>query len=662
MTDRRFRLVTELEPRGDQPAAIETLVRGYTEGARRQVLRGVTGSGKTFTMAHLVQRLQRPTLVLAHNKTLAAQLYDEFRTLFPHNAVEYFVSYYDYYQPEAYVARTDTYIEKEAFINEQIERLRNSATRSLLERSDVLIVASVSCIYGLGSPEFYEGLRVSLAKGQVVDRDDLLRELANVQYQRAGLEFRNGTFRVRGDVVEIFPVYEEDRVLRVEFFDDEIEALALVDPLRGVVIEELEHAHVYPASHYITPKDRMATAIEAIREELELHLPHLRGQAKLLEAQRLEQRTRFDLEVLEESGFCSGIENYSRHLDGRRPGEPPATLINYFPDDFLMIVDESHQTLPQVGAMRRGDFSRKSTLVEHGFRLPSAIDNRPLAFEEFDALLDKVLYVSATPSPRELEASGGRVAEQIIRPTGLIDPQVIVRPARGQVDDLLSEIKAVSAGGERVLVTTLTKRMSEELTDHFASLGVKVKYMHSDIDSIERVEIIRGLRLGEFDVLVGINLLREGLDLPEVALVAVLDADKAGFLRSATSLIQTMGRAARNVRGRVIFYAEETTAAMALAMDEATRRRVIQEAYNVEHGIVPESTRRAMDRSLAVAEDELVSEAGLDLGAVNPGNVRAKIDAARKAMLAAAEALEFEKAARLRDELSALQRLQLRYG
>ncbi len=656
-----FRLETDFLPRGDQPNAIGALVDGFRSGHRRQVLRGVTGSGKTFTMAHVVQGLQRPTLVLAHNKTLAAQLYDEFTTLFPHNAVEYFVSYYDYYQPEAYVARTDTYIEKEAFINERIERLRNSATRSLLERRDVLIVASVSCIYGLGSPEYYEGLRVELRKGMTVDRDDLLRELAGVGYQRAGLEFRNGTFRVRGDVVEIFPVYEEDRVVRVEFFDDEVETIAVVDPLRGEVLEDRESAAIYPASHYITPKERLATAIDGIRDELEQHLLTLRGKAMLLEAQRLEQRTRFDLELLEESGMCSGIENYSRHLDGRAPGEAPATLIHYFPDDFLVIVDESHQTLPQVGAMRRGDFSRKSTLVEHGFRLPSAVDNRPLGFEEFDALLDKVLYVSATPDEREIRASGGRLVEQIIRPTGLVDPVVSVRPARGQVDDLHSEIEAVRANGERVLVTTLTKRMAEELTDHYASLGIRVKYMHSDIDSIERVEIIRGLRLGEFDVLVGINLLREGLDLPEVALVAVLDADKTGFLRSATSLIQTMGRAARNVNGRVIFYAETETDAMRQALDEAERRRAIQQAYNEEHGIVPTSTTRAVDRSLAVAEEELAQEAGLDLEAVNPGNVRAHIEKTRKAMLAAAEALEFEKAAKLRDEMTALERLELRY-
>ncbi len=661
MPETSFRLQTRFEPRGDQPAAIETLVKGFRDGHQRQVLRGVTGSGKTFTMANVVMQLQRPTLVLAHNKTLAAQLYDEFRTLFPENAVEYFVSYYDYYQPEAYVARTDTYIEKEAFINERIERLRNSATRSLIDRHDVLIVASVSCIYGLGSPENYEGMRVELRRGMLVDRDDLLRELAGCGYQRAALEFKNGTFRVRGDVVEVFPVYEEDRVIRVEFFDDEVESLTVIDPLRGEVLETRESVAIYPASHYVTPKDRLVGAIESIRDELESHLPALRGEARLLEAQRLEQRTRFDLELLEESGMCSGIENYSRHLDGRAPGEAPATLISYFPDDFLLIVDESHQSLPQVGAMRRGDFSRKGTLVEHGFRLPSAIDNRPLGFEEFDQLLNKVIYVSATPGSWELKASEERIAEQIIRPTGLLDPPVIVRPARGQVDDLHSEIEQVRKAGERVLVTTLTKRMAEELSDHYASLGIRVKYMHSDIDSIERVEIIRGLRMGEFDVLVGINLLREGLDLPEVSLVAVLDADKTGFLRSATSLIQTMGRAARNVNGRVIFYADGETDAMRAAIDESSRRRTIQQAFNDEHGIIPTTTTRAVDRSLAVAEEELAEEAGLDLAEVNPGNIRKHIGVTRKAMLAASEALEFEKAAKLRDELTALERLELRY-
>ncbi len=662
MSDSPFRLSTGFVPRGDQPRAIESLVAGYREGRARQVLRGVTGSGKTFTMAHVIAQLGRPALVLAHNKTLAAQLHDEFRNLFPEAAVEYFVSYYDYYQPEAYVPRTDTYIEKEAFINEHIERLRNSATRSLLERRDVIIVASVSCIYGLGSPEFYAGLKVALRRGQRIERDDLLRALAGIQYQRAALEFRNGTFRVRGDVVEIFPVYEEAHVVRVEFLDDEIEALALVDPLRGEVLQDLEEVAVYPASHYITPRDRLELAIGTIRTELEEQLARLRGSGKLLEAQRLEQRTRFDLELLEESGFCSGIENYSRHLDGRRAGEPPATLLNYFPDDFLMIVDESHQTLPQVGAMRRGDTARKTTLVEHGFRLPSAIDNRPLEFGEFDALLGKVLYVSATPAPQELAAAGGCVIEQVIRPTGLLDPPVEVRPARGQVDDLLSEIHAVTAKGSRVLVTTLTKRMAEELTDHYAGLGVKVKYMHSDIDSIERVEIIRGLRLGDWDVLVGINLLREGLDLPEVALVAVLDADKEGFLRSATSLIQTMGRAARHVEGRVLLYAEQTTDAMRAAIDESRRRRALQEAHNREHGIVPRSTTRSVDRSLATVEDEAAPRTEALAPPVPPAELRQAIETTRRAMLSASERLEFEEAARLRDRLRQLEQAELRYS
>ncbi len=664
MTDRPFRLHTDFIPRGDQPAAIEALAKGYASGRRRQVLRGVTGSGKTFTMAHIVQRLQRPTLILAHNKTLAAQLYDEFRNLFPENAVEYFVSYYDYYQPEAYVARTDTFIEKEAFINEQIERLRNSATRSLLERSDVLIVASVSCIYGLGSPEYYAGMKVSLTRGQEIERDDLLRALAGIQYQRAALEFKNGTFRARGDVVEIFPVYEEAKVIRVEFDADAIESISIVDPLRGEVMDSPDAIAIYPASHYITPRHRLEQAAVTIRAELEERLAVLRGHGKLLEAQRLEQRTRFDLELIEESGFCSGIENYSRHLDGRAPGEPPATLIAYLPDDFLVIVDECHQSLPQVGAMRRGDLSRKTTLVEHGFRLPSAIDNRPLEFAEFDKLLDKVLYVSATPSAWEIGQSGGpdAVVEQIIRPTGLLDPPIEVRPARGQVDDLLSEIRAVTAKGERVLVTTLTKRMSEELTDHYESLGVRVKYMHSDIDSIERVEIIRGLRLGETDVLIGINLLREGLDLPEVSLVAVLDADKAGFLRSATSLVQTMGRAARNVHGRVIFYAESVTDAMRTALDVSERRRKIQQAFNDEHGIVPTTTTRSVDRSLMVAEDEAAPRVeDLPLENADPATLRRTIEGLRREMRAASEALEFEQAGRLRDRIRRLEHLELRY-
>ncbi|HTE06130.1 MAG TPA: helicase-related protein, partial [Planctomycetota bacterium] len=522
----------------------------------------------------------------------------------------------------------------------------------------------VSCIYGLGSPEYYEGMKVALSKGQRIERDDLLRALAAIQYQRAALEFKNGTFRVRGDVVEIFPVYEEDKVVRVEFFDDEIESIAVVDPLRGEVLDTPESISIWPASHYITPRNRLEGAIVSIRAELEERLVALRGVGKLLEAQRLEQRTRFDLELLEESGFCSGIENYSRHLDGRAPGAPPATLIAYLPDDFLAIIDESHQSLPQVGAMRKGDLSRKTTLVEHGFRLPSAIDNRPLEFGEFDKLLDKVLYVSATPSAYEIGQSGGpeTVVEQVIRPTGLLDPPVEVRPARGQVDDLLSEIRAVVGRGERVLVTTLTKRMAEELTDHYESLGVRVKYMHSDIDSIERVEIIRGLRLGETDVLVGINLLREGLDLPEVALVAVLDADKAGFLRSATSLVQTMGRAARNVRGRVLFYAESVTDAMRAAIEESLRRRAIQHAHNEAHGIVPTSTTRSVDRSLMVAEDEAAPRVEeLPLMDTDPATLRRTIEGLRREMRAASEALEFEQAGRLRDRIKQLEHLELRY-
>ncbi len=663
MCESPFLLRTEFTPKGDQPQAISTLSDAYVKGEKRQVLRGVTGSGKTFTMAHVIRNLGRPTLVLAHNKTLAAQLYDEFRSLFPENAVEYFVSYYDYYQPEAYVARTDTYIEKDASINERIERLRNSSTRSLLERTDVIIVASVSCIYGLGSPEHYSSLATHLKVGQNIDRDDMLRALAGIGYQRAALDFQNGSFRARGDVVEIFPVYEDDRVVRVEFLDDRIEALSLVDPLRAEVLESLEESSVYPASHYVTPQERIDVAMDAIRSELEEQLVSLRQNGKLLEAQRLEQRTRFDLEVMAESGACPGIENYSRHLDGRNAGDPPATLLAYFPDDFLCIVDESHQSLPQVSAMRKGDAARKRSLIEHGFRLPSAIDNRPLGKDEFDKLLDKVLYVSATPADEELQLSRTPAVEQIIRPTGLLDPEVSVRPARGQVDDLYSEIQAVVQQGCRVLVTTLTKRMAEELTEHYADFGLRVRYMHSDIDSIERVEIIRGLRLGEFDVLVGINLLREGLDLPEVSLVAVLDADKEGFLRSATSLIQTMGRASRNVAGRVLFYAERETISMRTAMAEASRRRVLQRAYNEEHHIEPVTTQRAIDRSLASKEKQEVEvpfEEQLVLELASPGDLRKRIAQLRKEMLSFAELLDFEKAAHCRDELHRLEGAELR--
>ena len=660
-----FRIVSDFEPRGDQPQAIENLAKGIQAGAKDQTLLGVTGSGKTFTMASVVERVQRPTLVMAHNKTLAAQLYAEFRNLFPHNAVEYFVSYYDYYQPEAYVPRTDTYIEKDASINEQIERMRNSATRSLLERRDVLIVASVSCIYGLGSPDAYEGMSVAIRRDERVDRDDLLRRLTSIQYQRNHLEFKRGTFRVRGDVVEIFPAYEESRAVRVELFDDEIEALVLIDPLTGEVLGQPEQITIYPANHYVTPKERMDRAREAIAEELEEHLKFLRSRNKLLEAQRLEQRTRFDLEIMAETGFCSGIENYSRHLDGRQEGEPPATLINYFPEDFLLLIDESHMTVPQVGGMYKGDRARKETLVDFGFRLPSALDNRPLRFDEFERLVHQTLFVSATPAEYERQRSQGRIYEQIIRPTGLIDPPVDVRPARGQVDDLYGEIRESVEKGQRVLVTTLTKRMAEELSDYYAGLGLKVKYLHSDIKTLERTEILQDLRKGTFDVLVGINLLREGLDLPEVALVAVLDADKEGFLRSTTSLVQTFGRASRNVEGRVILYAETTTDSMRRAIDETSRRRQIQRQHNEKHGIVPQTVIKSVHSLLDwVPQDEKAEGLAATLPEAVRGlgrdGARKKIKDLRKQMFQAAEKLEFERAAELRDEIRDLELAELR--
>jgi excinuclease ABC subunit B len=663
----RFRLVSPFQAAGDQPGAIDALSRGIEAGAPHQVLLGITGSGKTFTMASVVERVQRPTLVLAHNKTLAAQLYSEFKSLFPDNAVEYFVSYYDYYQPEAYVPRTDTYIEKDAAINEQIERMRNSATRSLLERRDVLIVASVSCIYGLGSPGAYQEMSVTIEKGGKVERDGLLRQLAAIQYQRNHYEWKRGSFRVRGDVIEIFPAYEESRAIRVELFDDEVEALVALDPLTGEVLEEPGKVTIWPASHYVTPADELARARAAIEAELELRIPELKGKGKLLEAQRLEQRTRFDLEMLQETGTCPGIENYSRHLDGRAAGEPPATLLNYFPPDFLLVIDESHQTVPQVGGMYRGDQARKGTLVEYGFRLPSALDNRPLRFDEFEQLVHQVVHVSATPARFELDKAQGRIVEQILRPTGLLDPPVEIRPARGQVEDLLSEIQAATAKGERVLVTTLTKRMAEELTDYYRGLGVKVKYLHSDIDTIERTELLEQLRAGAFDVLVGINLLREGLDLPEVALVAILDADKEGFLRSTTSLIQTFGRAARNVNGRAILYAEKETDSIRAAVGEAKRRRELQEAHNRAHGITPEGIRKNLKQILDLAERE--EHAVLDTPAPRRAAarkdreaLRAEIAKARAEMAAAAEKLEFEKAAKLRDRMRALELEDLKLG
>jgi len=666
-----FRLECPFEPAGDQPQAIAELVAGVRSGARDQCLLGITGSGKTFTMAAVVEALGRPTLVLSPNKTLAAQLYSEFKELFPDNAVEYFVSYYDYYQPEAYVASTDTYIEKDASRNENIERLRNSATRSLLERRDVLIVASVSCIYGLGSPSNYREMAFDLSVGQEIPRDDLLRRLTQMQYGRNNLDFKRGTFRARGDVIEVFPAYEEDTVIRVELFGDEVESILVANPLLGTVLGERQAVTLYPANHYVTPQERVDQAVEGIEEELELRLRELRKADKLLEAQRLEQRTRYDMEMLRETGVCNGIENYSLYMDGRRTGEPPATLLDYFPEDWLLFIDESHVSVPQVGAMFKGDRSRKVNLVEHGFRLPSALDNRPLRFEEWEKVLNQVVHVSATPATYELERSAERVSEQIVRPTGLLDPAVEVRPARTQVDDLLAEIRQVVKSGWRVLVTTLTKRSAEELTTYYEELGVKVRYLHSEIDALERAAILRDLRLGEFDVLVGINLLREGLDLPEVALVAILDADKEGFLRSTTSLIQTCGRAARNAQGRVIMYADRETASMRVCIDEVQRRRVLQEAYNAERGIVPETIIKPVrDGIEAMYEMDYTEVAAVPAGGASKvaedpaaswdtARLRAEIEKLRADMLRAAGELAFEEAAKARDRLRELEALEL---
>src|SRR6185295_12674055 len=595
-----FRLQADFAPAGDQPQAVEALTAGVRDGRPHQVLLGVTGSGKTFTMANVVANVNKPTLVIAPNKTLAAQLYTEFRTLFPENAVRYFVSYYDYYQPEAYVPSTDTYIEKDASINDEIDKMRHAATKALLERNDVIVVASVSCIYGLGSPASYFDMLVFLDRGGTIERDAMLRKLVDMQYERNDYDFHRGTFRVRGDVVEIFPAYEEAKAIRVELFGDVVESLCEVDALRGKVLRQLERVAIYPASHYVAGDDVMKRACESIRAELKERLAVLRTEHKLLEAQRLEQRTRYDLELLAEMGFCPGIENYSRHLDGRAPGEPPYTLLDYFPEDYLLVIDESHVTVPQIGGMYRGDRSRKETLVEFGFRLPSALDNRPLNFGEFRARVRQVIYVSATPGQWEVERAPGRVIEQLIRPTGLTDPEIIVRPARHQVDDLLEEIRRRIAVKERVLVTTLTKKMAEDLTDYLQEVGIRVRYIHSDVETIERVEIIRDLRRGEFDVLVGINLLREGLDLPEVSLVAILDADKEGYLRSERSLIQTIGRAARNLNGKVILYADSVTESMRRALEETDRRRLIQAQYNEDHGITPQTIIKAIGESLAV--------------------------------------------------------------
>jgi len=657
----RFDLVSTFEPQGDQPTAIAELVAGLRSDVQEQVLLGVTGSGKTFTIAQVIAEVNRPTIILSHNKTLAAQLFQEFRSFFPNNAVEYFVSYYDYYQPEAYVPQTDTYIDKETSINEDIDRLRLRATKMLFDRRDVIIVASVSCIYGLGSPELFKGMLHFFRVGDESGMDVALRRLVEMQYERTSLDLYRGAFRTRGDVLEIFPAYD-DKGLRVEYFGDEIERIETFDLVRGSAIARLDHVALYPKTHYVTPKDRLEIAIRGIEDELQVRLAELEAQEKLLERQRLEQRTMFDLEMLREMGYCHGIENYSRHLSGRAPGESPPTLLDYLPDDFLLIADESHQTLPQVRGMYHGDRSRKETLVDHGFRLPSAMDNRPLRFEEFIERVGQRIYVSATPAPWELEQTQGVFAEQIVRPTGLLDPKIEVKPAQGQVDDLLGEIRTVVARKERVLVTTLTKRMAEELTQYFTEVGLRVRYLHSDIDTLERVEIITQLRQGVFDVLVGINLLREGLDMPEVSLVAMLDADKEGFLRSETSLIQTAGRAARNVEGRVIFYADRMTDSMRRAIDETERRRIRQQAYNEEHGIEPRSILKDIHSPLvqmANLDYSTVAMPALEVADRDDVPLEKKIVALEKEMKVAAKRLEFERAAALRDRLVELREIRI---
>ncbi len=652
-----FKLHSEYQPTGDQPQAIEKLVRGFQEGNQAQTLLGVTGSGKTFTMANVIQQLNKPTLVIAHNKTLAAQLYGEFKEFFPENAVEYFVSYYDYYQPEAYVPSTDTYIAKDSSINDEIDKLRLSATAALIERRDVIIVSSVSCIYGLGEPENFEKMMVSLRPGMEKDRDEVLRQLVDIQYDRNDMDFKRGTFRVRGDVIEIIPANEAETAVRVEFFGDEIDRITRVDVLTGEIKEELNHVAIFPASHYVVPAEQIKRAAAAIEEELEERVRYFKSEDKLLEAQRIAERTNFDIEMLKETGFCSGIENYSRHLAGQAPGTPPNTLMDYFPDDFLIIIDESHKTVPQIRGMFAGDQSRKRTLVDYGFRLPSALDNRPLNFDEFESKIDQILFVSATPGEYEADHEMLR-AEQVIRPTGLLDPKVEVRPVEGQIDDLVGEVNKETAAGHKILITTLTKRMAEDLTDYMRELGIRVKYLHSDIDTLERTQIIRDMRLDVFDVLVGINLLREGLDIPEVTLVAILDADKEGFLRSEVSLIQTIGRAARNSEGHVIMYADTITDSMRLAIDETNRRRAIQEAYNQEHGITPKtiqkSVRELISISREIAQEELRFEK--DPESMSKKELEKLIADIDKKMKKAAAELNFELAAELRDKMIELKK------
>jgi excinuclease ABC subunit B len=657
-----FKLRSEYQPKGDQPVAIDQLVKGLNDGAKDQVLLGITGSGKTFTIASVIQRSQRSTLVLAHNKTLAAQLFQEFRTLFPQNAVEYFVSYYDYYQPEAYVPAADVYIEKEAIINEEIDRLRMSATRALFERRDVIVVASVSCIYGLGDPDAYYGLLFFIEPGARMSRDVLLQRLVELQYERSDINFQRGTFRVRGDVVEIYPSYQ-DQAYRIELWGDEIDSIVTIDPLLGEVIDKhTSRIPIYPKTHYVMSRPTIKRAIKTIREELEWWEPKLIAEGKLVEAQRLHQRTMFDLEMIKEMGFCRGIENYSRHLTGKNPGEPPPTLLDYLPRDTLIIIDESHQTIPQVRGMFEGDQSRKRTLVEYGFRLPSALDNRPLNFAEFESRIGQTIYVSATPGPYELTKASGEVVEQIIRPTGLMDPEVEVHPVKGQIDHLLEECRQRTERHERVLVTTLTKRMAEDLTEYFTEVGVRVRYLHSDIETLERIKILRDLRRGEFDVLVGINLLREGLDLPEVSLVAILDADKEGFLRSEQSLIQTIGRAARNARGKAILYADRVTESMKRAIEETQRRRAIQEVFNRENGITPQTIVKPIEATLITASEadyfKVPSEVE-EIEDYSPANIEATITRLEVEMRAAAKRFEFEKAAELRDRIKVLREREL---